>query len=284
METNGGVETNKGGRSTIAMVVLVLLAGGAGVAAFNMRTEAQGARARLDRTLADHRAASEALDQAKKAKDATQGKLAECTSSLDAEKATREQTEKLSSDTAANLNATRAELDELRKEHADDDKQLAAVKAISEKLRKMIDAGKIQVAVRARRMIVKLPAEVLFASGSADLSKDGQAPLAEVAGALKQFADRKFMVAGHTDNVPVGDKRFKDNWELSSARAVTVLEFLVSKGMPPSRLAAAGYGEFEPTHSNQSQVGRAENRRIEIVLLPNTAELPKLPPAAAKAK
>ena len=147
----------------------------------------------------------------------------------------------------------------------------------------MIDAGKIQVVIRQGRMIVKLPAEILFASGSADLSKEGQPALAEVAAVLKQFPDRRFMVAGHTDNVPIGPSRFKDNWELSTARSVTVTEFLISVGMKPNHLVAAGYGEFDPVRSNTSDGGRKENRRIEIVLLPNLAEIPQLPvePAAS---
>lgn len=267
----------RGSRGKAAVVVLVLIAGGAGFAAWQMYGQVK----QRDRVIAEQGVSAEQIERGKKA----ESKLAECTAGLDAEKATRGQTEKLASDTAANLDATKAELEELRKEHADNEKTVAAFKAIGDKLRKMIDAGKIQLTMRSGRMIVKLPAEVLFPSGSAELSKDGQAHLAEVAGALKQFPDRKFMISGHTDNVPVGDKRFKDNWELSTARALTVLEHLVSKGMRPNHLVAAGHGEFEPLYTNATEAGRRENRRIEIVLMPITAELPKIPPApAASAK
>jgi chemotaxis protein MotB len=276
--------TGRGSRGKVAVVVLVLIAGGAGFAAWQMYGQARQAGMQRDRAIAEQRANAEQVDRGKKA----ESRLAECTTGLDAEKATRGQTEKLASDTAANLDATRAELEELRKEHADNEKTVAAFKAIGDKLRKMIDAGKIQLTIRSGRMIVKLPAEVLFPSGSADLSKDGQTHLGEVAGALRQFPDRKFMISGHTDNIPVGDKRFKDNWELSTGRALTVLQFLVSKGMRPNRLVAAGHGEFEPLYTNSTEAGRRENRRIEIVLMPSTAELPKIPPpapaASAKAK
>jgi chemotaxis protein MotB len=145
----------------------------------------------------------------------------------------------------------------------------------------MIDAGKLDVTVRRGRMIVKLPAEVLFASGSAQLSPEGQAPLREVAAALRTFADRRFMVAGHTDNVPIGPSNYKSNWELSTARAVTVTEFLASVGMNPARLVAAGYSEYDPIRPNGSEAGRSENRRIEIVLLPNVEEISGLAKAAA---
>jgi chemotaxis protein MotB len=287
MENEPGAEIDfrpgRGSRAKIVAVLLAVIAVGAGYAAFRMRGQALEARAERDRLIAQQKANGDALDEGKKAA----AKLAECSSDLDAEKANREQTEKLAGDTASNLEATRAELDELRTEHADYEKRLAAFQAISEKLRKMIDAGKIQVTVRRGRMVLKLPAEVLFPSGSAELSKDGQTHLAEVAAVLKQFPDRRFMISGHTDNVPVGDKRFKDNWELSTARALTVLEFLVSKGVRPNHLVAAGHGEFEPLHSNATEAGRRENRRIEIALLPSTAELPKLAPkraASAKGK
>jgi chemotaxis protein MotB len=270
-----GTGRGSGGKS--AIVVLVLIAGGAGFAAWQMYGQSKQAAMQRDKAVAEQRANGDAFDQVKK----SESKLAECTIGLEAEKATRAQTEKLASD----LDATKAELEELRKEHAENEKTVAAFKAIGDKLRKMIDAGKIQVTIRSGRMIVKLPAEVLFASGSADLSKDGQTHLAEVAGALKQFPERKFMISGHTDNIPVGDKRFKDNWDLSTARALTVLQHLVSKGMRPNRLVAAGHGEFEPLYTNSTEAGRRENRRIEIVLMPSTAELPKIPPApAASAK
>jgi chemotaxis protein MotB len=272
METEPNTEmelgTGRRSRGTMLTAVLVLIAGGAGFGAFRMYGQATEARAERDKLIA-----------VQKTNEDVQAKLAQCKTGLDAEKATRGQNEKLASEMAANLDATRAELDELRKEHVENGKRLEAFKAISEKLHKMIDAGKIQVTVRNGRMIVKLPAEVLFASGSAELSKDGQTHIAEIAGVLKQFPDRKFMVEGHTDNVPVGDKRFKDNWELSTARAVNVVEFLISKGMRPDRLVAAGQAEHAPLFSNAGEAGRRENRRIEIVLLPNIAELPKLPDA-----
>jgi chemotaxis protein MotB len=184
---------------------------------------------------------------------------------------------------ANNLNATRTELDELRQQHVEADKRLAAFKSFAEKLRKMIDAGKLEVTTRQGRMIVKLPAEILFASGSAQLSEAGHAPLKELAGVLKQFPDRRFMVAGHTDNVPIGPSNFKSNWELSTARAVTVTEFLASSGVNPSRLTAAGYSEYDPIRPNATEAGRSENRRIEIVLLPNVNEISALSKAAATA-
>jgi chemotaxis protein MotB len=176
---------------------------------------------------------------------------------------------------ASNLKVSQGELDALRAERAETDKRLEAFRALTASFQKMIDSGKLQVTMRHGRMIVKLPAEILFASGSADVSKTGQAALAEVASILKQMPERRFMIAGHTDNVPVGPPSvFKNNLQLSTARAETVTEQLTADGMNPAHLSAAGYSEFEPARENSSEAGRRENRRIEIVLLPNLAEVP----------
>jgi chemotaxis protein MotB len=173
--------------------------------------------------------------------------------------------------------ATSAELEELRKQHAELEARLAAWKAITAKLQKMVDAGRLQVAVRDGKMVLKLSSEVLFQSGKADLANDGKTALREIAGILKQFPDRRLMVAGHTDNVPLHNAHYRSNWELSTARAVTVTEFLIASGVRPERLVAAGHAQFDPVGSNGNEAGRKENRRIELVLLPNVTELPALP-------
>lgn len=249
-------------------------AGGLGYLAYHEHDRRRGADAAVASTSAESKTCTDTLEGAKAHFADSDKQLADCTT-------VRESTEKLVQDTANNLNATKAELDELRQEHADADKRLAVFKALGDKLRKMIDAGKLEVTVRRGRMIVKLPAEVLFASGSAQLSPEGHLPLREVAAALRQFPDRRFMVAGHTDNVPIGPSNYKNNWELSTARAVTVTEFLASVGMNPSRLVAAGYSEYDPVRPNASEAGRGENRRIEIVLLPNVEEISGMAKAAA---
>jgi chemotaxis protein MotB len=226
---------------------------------------------RVARANAD--AADVAVENGAKSRD-----LAECLKARDEEKKAREESELVAADASAILTASRAELEELRTQRAESEKRLAAFKAMTDKFRKMIDSGKLQVILKHGRMVVKLPAGILFASGSSDISKDGQTALTEVASILKQFPDRRFMVAGHTDNVPVGPPSpFKNNLELSTARALTVVAQLVSAGMNASRLVAAGYAEFEPVRENASEAGRQENRRIEIVLLPNLAELPPMP-------
>jgi chemotaxis protein MotB len=88
---------------------------------------------------------------------------------------------------------------------------------------------------------------------------------------------RKFQVAGHTDNVPIDRAKFASNWELSTARAVAVVHFLVAHGVPAEALSAAGYGEFAPLVANDSAEHKAKNRRIEISLVPAMDELVNLP-------
>jgi chemotaxis protein MotB len=202
------------------------------------------------------------------AKSACTGKLDECTRS-------RESLEKAASAASADLGASRAELEQLRREKAEQDQRLEVFRAVTDKFRQMIDSGKLQVVMRHGRMVVKLPASVLFPSGSADLSKDGQTALAEVARILRQFPGRQFEVAGHTDNVPIAPpSTFKNNLALSTARAVTVTDFLVEKGMNPAHLSAAGYSAYQPVATNATEAGRQDNRRIELILVPNLIEVP----------
>ena len=153
---------------------------------------------------------------------------------------------------------------------------------MSAKLQKMVDAGKLGVRVRDGRLVMRLPQDVLFPSGVAELSRDGELALMEVAVILRQFPDRRFMVAGHSDNQPVKET-YKDNWELSMARALVVTRFLVEAKMNAKNIVAAGYGEHDPIAKNATPEGRRENRRIEIILLPDLSELATLPEDMAQA-
>jgi len=137
------------------------------------------------------------------------------------------------------------------------------------RFRALIDAGRLSVSIARGRMVINLPQDILFASGSADLGADGRGTLAEVAGVLAEFEDRRFQVEGHTDDRPISTTQFPSNWELSAARALSVVKLLVARGVPPENLSGAGYGEFQPVAVNETQEGRRLNRRIEIVMLPN---------------
>lgn len=180
------------------------------------------------------------------------------------------------------LAETRARLEELRKLEAAAEARAAQFRDLAERFKKMVDAGQLKVVMRGGRMLLELRNDVLFDSGRTDLKEEGKKTLVAVAGVLKTLPDRRFQVAGHTDNVKIQTARFPSNWELSTARAVEVVKLLVEAGMDPRNVSAAGYGEFAPVESNDTPEGRAKNRRIEIALVPNLDELAALnvPPAA----
>ena len=167
-------------------------------------------------------------------------------------------------------------LEELRKQKAAADARIATFRDLLSKLRAMIDSGQLKVIIRDGRMIIALPNDILFDSGKTTVKADGKAALEKVAQVLATVPDRKFLVAGHTDDVPIKTAQFPSNWELSTARAVEVVRFLIAKGMNGKVLSPAGFAEFDPVVVNDSAANRAQNRRIEIVLQPNISDLPSL--------
>jgi len=172
--------------------------------------------------------------------------------------------------------ATEQELAELRRQKDAAEKRIAAYKALQDKFRALVDTGKLQVVFRHGQMTLKLPSGILFPSGSAELSKGGQTALTEVVKILLQFKERRFLVAGHTDTQPIKTAEFKNNWYLSTARANSVVQYMIKERFPAKSLAAAGYGEFDPVAKNDTEPSREQNRRIEIILVPNLEELPSL--------
>ncbi len=146
------------------------------------------------------------------------------------------------------------------------EKKSAEYEALSRSLSGEIQSGRIQISELQGKMTVRLAEKVLFPSGSATLARDGKSTLAKVADAFKDLKDRIVRVEGHTDNVPIQSAAFPSNWELSAARAIAVVRFLQGAGVDPQKLAAAGYGEWQPISPNDTAEGRAQNRRIEISL------------------
>lgn len=145
------------------------------------------------------------------------------------------------------------------------------------RLKKMTDAGSLSFSLRDGRMVLSLPNDVLFDSGSSTLSKPGIEALKQVAAVLRELPKRRYQVAGHTDDVPIQTAQFPSNWELSTARATRVVKLLADEGVPQGVLSAAGYGEFDPVAPNDVAPSRARNRRIEITLVPNVDELVAVP-------
>ena len=195
--------------------------------------------------------------------------------------------EKQNGEFMKNINASKEELAQLRVQKAEAEKREAVMLDFQKQFAKMIELGQLKVSARRGSLVLSLPAEVLFPSGSADLSKEGELAVLEVGINLKKFPDRRFLVIGHTDSQPLTKMKvdptkpapcaFKDNWELSTARALTVTRFLVQAGMDPKNLIPSGSGQFDPVADNANGKERGRNRRIEIALLPAINELPPLP-------
>jgi chemotaxis protein MotB len=177
---------------------------------------------------------------------------------------------------STDLEAAQRRAEELaRRERAAADR-LNTMRSMLGRFRDMIASGRLRVRIVRGRMVIEMSSNILFDSGSADLSTQGEETLAEVAAVLRDIPNREFQVAGHTDNVPIRLSRFRDNWHLSTSRALEVVQYLQEQGVDPRHLSATGYSEFAPATSNDSEDGRAANRRIEIVLMPNLDELPDL--------
>ena len=234
--------------------------------------DAQSADARaadLDRQGAELRAKVAELEKSRTEAEAEAeeqrshaGELASAKEQLEAEKA------------AATTEAERQRqmADELAAEKQTLEKKSSDYQALAASLDEEIKAGRVQLTELQGKLTVRMAEKVLFPSGSATVSKDGQATLRAVASGLKEVKGRLIRVEGHTDNVPIHTARFPSNWELSSARAIAVVRFMQAEGVDPTSLGAAGYAEFQPIASNETPDGRAQNRRIEISLA--------LPPSA----
>lgn len=163
---------------------------------------------------------------------------------------------------------------ELAARKAAADKRLAEYQGLLERFKGLIDAGKLSVRIVDGQMVLELATDILFESGSAELSADGQAALTEVAGLLSGIPERRFQVAGHTDDVPIKTAKYPSNWELASARATVVVKTMVDGGLSPERLSAASFSEFQPRVPNDTKESRAMNRRIEIIVVPDLSQLP----------
>ncbi len=250
------------------MILALAAAGALGYAAWKALQQSAGAE----------RARDEAGNRLAKAQ-AEQAGLEERLKALELEKvALAASTEQLK----ANLQQTEAELAHLK----------ATYDSLEEKLKTEIGHGDIRLTQAGDRIQVDLVDKILFDSGEAALSERGKEVLGRLGSVLKTIDDKQIQVSGHTDDSPINSeelrKQFPSNWELSVARAVNVVRQLSEAGgVPPQRLLAAGYGQFHPRMPNATPNGRAQNRRIEILLTPELSAKKTalaLPPKPAAAK
>jgi len=179
------------------------------------------------------------------------------------------------------LDESESKLKTMRQIEAETKKRNEIYARFVKELQKMIDGGQLTVSIEQGRIVINLPENVLFSSGQAVLNNEGKDALKQIASVLKEFSDRRFQVEGHTDNIPMkNSKRYPTNWELSTARSLSVVHLMVDEGVEAKNVSAAGFSEFHPRANNDEKEGRALNRRIEIIMQPNleilSNELPKL--------
>jgi chemotaxis protein MotB len=164
----------------------------------------------------------------------------------------------------------------------------AAMESLQAALKPEIDKGQLQVTLQKRGLVVSLREAAFFASGDDAVYQGTYPSIAKIAQVISALPS-PVRLEGHTDSVPIHNSRFRNNWELSAARSIAMLELLVSRfSIPPDRLAVAGYADTVPVEPNDTEEGRAHNRRVDIVILneqglsPEPVAGPAPAPAAPK--
>ena len=182
--------------------------------------------------------------------------------------------------TRTRLEESLAGLEELKRAAA---AQAQAQRSLEDEMRRALESKDVTISELQGKLTVSILDRILFDSGEAVLKPEGEKVLVQIAGVLSQYPKRQIHVVGHTDNVPIrasARNRFASNWELSTARATAAVRFLQEQaGVDPCRLGAVGYGEFHPVADNDTPEGRAGNRRIAIVVLPEELAATETPAA-----
>ena len=150
-----------------------------------------------------------------------------------------------------------------------------AKRVLESKLSQEIGDKQVRLEMMQKGLVITFVADVLFDSGKAKIRPEAYASLNKVAKVLKENVPQlNIGIEGHTDNQPIKHSGWKSNWELSTARALSVLHYLADKeGLSPDRLSAVGYGEYQPVASNDTGKGRQLNRRVEIIILPQVTKV-----------
>ncbi len=169
----------------------------------------------------------------------------------------------------AKLKAENASLVKAREEQVQ--KVSSTYESLLEKMKSEISKGQVTISELKGKLTVNMVDSILFDSGKAEVKKGGLEILGKVISILKDVNDKSIRIEGHTDNVQISRnlaKRYPTNWELSAARAINVARFLQDEGIDPGQLSAVAYGEWKPVGDNDTEEGKAKNRRIEIILVP----------------
>jgi len=168
-----------------------------------------------------------------------------------------------------------AQLDELTK----------AKRLLEERLGQEIQDKQVKLQMMEKGLVITVVGDLLFDSGKAKIRHEAYPVLDKVARVLKENVPQLNVgIEGHTDNQPIKLSGWRSNWELSTARALSVLHYLAKeRGISPDRLSAIGYGEYQPVASNDTREGRQLNRRVEIVILPQLTKVKETKAATQEA-
>lgn len=196
-----------------------------------------------------------------------------CRAEIDSLKSTYE---KKLADLTRDLAARDRDLNDLKKLSEKQKEELARLEEQAKELEKQladeIRSGDINLKRFHDRLIININDRISFDSGSAELKKDVMPALKKITAILVNYPENRIVVEGHTDNVPISTSRFRDNWQLSTERALSVLKYLLSdRRLNPVRFSAAGYGEYSPIVPNDTPQNRSLNRRVDIVVVPRAA-------------
>lgn len=180
-----------------------------------------------------------------------------------------EDQEKLIRETQAKISELERKQEELKAEAQGNE---ALMSELRDKIGNLKDSKKILLQQIEDKTLITLPDAILFSSGSNMLSKAGEEVLKSISGVLNQYSDRPICIEGHTDNILISPRlkeKYTTNWELSVARAIEVMYYMVGRfGIEQNRVSVKGYGPFKPVASNATPEGRADNRRVVIVIAP----------------
>ncbi len=146
-------------------------------------------------------------------------------------------------------------------------------KQLENTLQGLVQQSRVSLSGNEDWVEIDINANLIFASAQAELSKEAETIFTQIADVLAPY-DNAVQVSGHTDDIPISNAQFANNWELSSARAVSVVNWLAFNGVNPLRLSAVGYGEYRPVADNNTEAGRAKNRRVVLRVARERAEQP----------
>lgn len=235
------------------------------------------ARKKFDAEVAARTSAEERSSRCNKDLAAANSTIADLRSTVSADEAKNREQEAALKKRAADLDARERAITDLRARLQARDKAMADMKDKLKNALNQFPASDLSIELRDGKVYIAISDKMLFKSGSDKVEPLGKDALHRVAEVMSVYTDMDLIIEGHTDNVPIKTARYKDNWDLSVARATSVVRILtVEYGLSPTKVTPSGRGEFFPKASNETAEGKSMNRRTEIIIAPKLDEIQQL--------